>query len=514
MSASENRAPDQGGRIRRAVEWRLRPRGDPLGYLVALVALVVYALHGFDGRLTRDLAVYGYAGQQVADGVPPYEGILNRSGPLAHLVPAIGVAIARGGGFDEVLGMRLVFLAISVACAWLVYVLARTLFESRLAGLAAAATFLAFAGFIEYASNGPREKTLMVLLLLCTLLTAVERRWFAAGLSLGLATLVWQPVFLVGIAAIVVALVGLGQGQRLRALTRVAIGVLIPASICLVYFASFGALGDFVDAFLMVNFEYTEASPFWSRPRGKWGGLEDGYGWSSWVILAGLGALTALAFLALRSERRKEPARISVVAVGLAGLVGVAWTLRDFNGWPDAFLVLPFAAVGIGGIAVVVGDRRPRGTALLAAAWIAVAVVMAVTYATTERRHGLDRQRDQVAALLEQLPSDTSILSVEAPQPLVLSGMTNPTRHQMFVDGLDRYVDDTWPGGLVGFADWVGRQDATVIAIGRHGVPTWLRPTIRAEYRRVGRAIGWTWYVDRSVDPRVLASMSVRTQRE
>ena len=54
---------------------------DPLLFAVGGVALVTYALHGFNGMLTRDLAVYSYAGQQVAEGVPPYLGILNRACP-------------------------------------------------------------------------------------------------------------------------------------------------------------------------------------------------------------------------------------------------------------------------------------------------------------------------------------------------------------------------------------------------------------------------------------------------
>ena len=94
--------------------WR---SADPLVFAVGGVALVTYALHGFNGMLTRDLAVYSYAGQQVAEGVPPYVGILNRAGPLAHVIPGIGVVIARIGGFDDVHTLRLLFLAIAALSA-------------------------------------------------------------------------------------------------------------------------------------------------------------------------------------------------------------------------------------------------------------------------------------------------------------------------------------------------------------------------------------------------------------
>ena len=46
------------------------------------------------------------------------------------------------------------------------YMVGRDLFSSRWAGLASAASLLSFLGFIEYATNGPREKTPMVLFVL------------------------------------------------------------------------------------------------------------------------------------------------------------------------------------------------------------------------------------------------------------------------------------------------------------------------------------------------------------
>jgi hypothetical protein len=44
--------------------------------------------------------------QQVADGVPPYLGVLNRAGPLAHVLPGVAALVARLGGLDDVITMR------------------------------------------------------------------------------------------------------------------------------------------------------------------------------------------------------------------------------------------------------------------------------------------------------------------------------------------------------------------------------------------------------------------------
>ena len=89
---------------------------DPITPLVGLVALVVYSLHGFGGVLNRDLGVYAYAGQQFADGVPPYEGILNRAGPLAHMLPGVGMVAGRLVGVDDVTSARVLFMLFAVGC--------------------------------------------------------------------------------------------------------------------------------------------------------------------------------------------------------------------------------------------------------------------------------------------------------------------------------------------------------------------------------------------------------------
>src|SRR3712207_5803472 len=119
-------------------------RLDPLAGLAGVVALAVFLLHRWDSVLSRDLALYSYAGQQVADGVPPYVGVLNRAGPLAHLLPAIGVLAGRTLGVDEVLSMRVFYMLVSVAAVCVTYLLGRDLFASRAAGLATAATLLSF----------------------------------------------------------------------------------------------------------------------------------------------------------------------------------------------------------------------------------------------------------------------------------------------------------------------------------------------------------------------------------
>src|SRR5665809_49213 len=188
-------------RVRRLAWW---------GPTLALVGIGIFLLHGFGGLLTRDLALYAYSGQQFAEGVPPYVAVLNRAGPLAHMVPGLGAMIARALGTDDLLTMRVLMMVLSAVAVWLTYLLGRDAFRSRLAGIAAAVTLLTFQGFVTYATGGPREKTTMMLLVVCALLAVVHCRWAWAGAAVALATLTWQPAFFVGTtAAVVTVLVGL-----------------------------------------------------------------------------------------------------------------------------------------------------------------------------------------------------------------------------------------------------------------------------------------------------------------
>jgi hypothetical protein len=183
-------------------------------------------------------------------------------------------------------------------------------------------------------------------------------------------------------------------------------------------------------------------------------------------------------------------------------LVAIAWSFRDFNSWPDAFVLLPMAAVGVGGIARGLTQRLPAAAAVTLCVASAVAgVAIAWTYSTTRDNDRLELQRTAVSVMLERVPSDPSIQSIGAPEPLVLSRSTNPTRHQTFTRGLAPYVNDTWPGGLRGFARWVGRQEPMIISMDNFRTPWWLRRTLEREYRKAGRAPGWIWYVHRSLGP-------------
>ncbi len=467
-----------------------------IGGCCCLVALGVFLLQGFNGALSRDAAVYVYAGQRVADGSLPYVDLVNRVGPLAHAIPGIGVGAARVIGRDEVVGVRALFMLISVACVGATYLLGRTLFRSRIAGLISAACLLSFQGFIHYATSGPREKTAMMLFLILALLAIVHQRWFTTGLLISLATLVWQPVLPAGLVAATVALLlGVPRASWGRAALRVVGGGAAPVVVAVGLYALAGELRTFLDGFLLINAEYTQQSSPLGELGDTWSRLADGYGLSVGLLVAGLVGLAVLGVMALARPTRAEPAQAALIGTAACALVGIAWTLRAFDNWPDTMVLMPTAAIGVGGVALQLLHRLPRPAVVATTALLcAGAVVMAATFAVDNRNDGLLDQRESVNAVLGAHP-DATIFSVEAPTAMVLSEQQNASRFQLYGNGLEDYIDDTWPGGLEGYAAWIEDEAPPLIAVSR--IRPWLAPVLEQGYERIGAAPGWSWYLRR-----------------
>jgi hypothetical protein len=482
--------------------------------LVGLVSAVVYALHGYQGVLDRDLGVFTYGGERFAHGVPPYVGIFNSVGPLADAVPGAAIRVGQLVGVGPVLAERVLFTVLSAACCALLSVLARDTFGSRAAGLVAPAVFLTFRDFLVLASDGPREKTTMVLLLLAALVLVGRRRWLAAGFCAALATLAWQPVLPVAVAAAGVALLALPTG-RLRGAARFAAGGLVPLVVGAGYYLSRGALHTAVEGLVLVNADYTRQPSAFSSPAGTWRIVWEGYSASIWVVLGGLMVLLALAARATRRvvRRRAEESRpadpVALAALGTAAAVGVAWTLSAINGAPDLFVLLPFAALGVTGAVEAVGAHlaRTRRWALVAVVTV-VATGAATVLSVTTRSHLLEQQRSDIAAVLAAAPPGADLLSINAPEVLALAGQVNPSGLQVFDQTMEHYLDRTRPGGLAGYAAWVARLRPTFVVVGRHYERRWPEPMLASDYWRVGRGTTWTWYLSRTAGPDVLAAVA------
>lgn len=502
-SAPTTESPARSGSgVRR---WVTGGGADPV--VVGLVALVVYALHGYQGTLDRDLGVFMYGGIHVTQGVPPYVGIFNSVGPLADAIPALAIWLGHQVGIAPILSARLFFTLLSAIAVALLTVLARDALGSRIGALLTAAVFLTFEDFLRLASDGPREKTAMVVFMLVALIAISRRRWFMAGFFTAVGTLTWQPVLIVVVTVFLVSLLG-RPGRWQKAVLRFVAGGAVPLGIAVAYFAAHHALTTAVNGFALVNVLYTTQPSIFTAPGTFWSLMWADYHASVIVFVAGLvsaiglGIRNAPHVVRRRGRPFATPQEVLLAAIGAGAVIGTLWTLGAINGPPDLFVLLPFAALGIASAVLrMAGLFTPGRRRALLVGLVVAATVSAGVESVAGRTNRLVVQRADVQAVLRAAPAGATVLSVDAPMVLVLAGLDNPTPYQIFDPGMQGWLDHRYPGGEAGYRRHVNHLKPTFIVIGSAFGGTWPYGLLHHHYWRVGRGPTWTWYVRRSVGP-------------
>lgn len=476
---------------------------DPV--LAGALALVVCALHGFDGPLGHDQGAFVYGGERFAHGVPPYVGIFNSIGPMVDVVTGTGVWLGSVVSVHGVLAARVTYLVVSALAVALLSVLAREALQSRAAGLVAPAIMLTFEQYVFLASDGPRDKTVMVLLLEASLLMLVRRRWLWAGLFVALGTLTWQPVVLPLAAAALLAIRTERTGRTRAALDWLFGGVAPTIGVAVLY-ALLGHLRVAWWGFVLVNVGYT------SQPNivQSWGLLNHSYGRSLALVLLGLAALLAVGAVAVPELRRPDPPDRSrnVVLLAAGGLVAAAWTCYAVNGGPDLFVVLPFAALGIAAlVGLLAGRLSELGHLRVAAPVAAVALVLAATQSVTTRDGRLTDERAEIVRTVSALPQGATVLSIDTPEIPAILERRNPYPWQLFNSSMTPFLDDHLHGGLAGLSARIGRARPALIAVGDAATDDWIKPLLRSDYSEIGDGLYWTWFARRDLAPSVLSGL-------
>lgn len=468
--------------------------------ILLVLAVALYSRFGLDEELRRDEAVFAYAGQQLAEGVPPYASILDAKTPLASFVAGGSVAVGRAIGIDDLIAIRVVFFAIATLTVVAVFVAAALLFQSVAAGFAAGIAFLTFKGFAVDALGGPNAKTPGVLFAAVTTALLVHRQWFLAGICASLALLVWQPLAVYALVVVISALVLSERSNRWRSVAKATVGLAIPGIITLAYFSVAGALGPLIENAVLI--------PTVGRPPAEGdivsrivhiGAIVAGhYGFGGLVVWGGLASialLVALRLWRLRSDGVAALVDPVLVVVGVPLACIAAMSLVDFQGYPDVYPLLPYAAFGIGGV-VAAGlawlDRGTRSITKRVAAIALLGAVVAATWAmySAPRPEGtaLRRQRAAVTRAERLLRPGDVVRVLGNPAPLVLMGRRNPSPAIYLSAGIDRWVVEHHPGGFVGWVAEITSGSDMVIIGGWSG--DYLQPMRQAlreefELRRV-----------------------------
>lgn len=492
------------------------------GALLSLaVAVALLTRYGIDGKLSRDEGIYAYGGQQLAHGVPPYASIFDPKAPLATMIAGAAAWVARVAHSNDIYAIRVAFFACSLLTVLAVYLLAARLFTSTLAGLTAAVVLSASRPFALDALAGPDAKTPGVLFAVVSMWLLSRRNWFWGAFAGALSTLVWQPLLIYPFAAVLVALVSGGR-HRWRACGLAVAGAVLPVALVTIYFASSGALEDFVESavvFPLTGIDHGSESTT-ERLVHIAGVVTRYYGLGGVLCWVGLVLLVLLA--AARVIRRRDSLTAALTAPLVCVVVltlawNVAYASTDFQSYPDLYPFLPYPALGIGGAVAaalaalshrsgaqgpgrtgVPGPARKTGLAVVAVVAVLAVLVGASWVSYTEdaaEDPELSTQLTSACAVRRAQIPGTPVWSLGDPGVLVLTHRTNPDRFVYLSSAVDRWKVAHEQGGFNAWTEQIRRADPSVLVL--RGWSGRLREDMGGWLRRAGYQTGFlgSWHV-------------------
>lgn len=446
----------------------------------ALVAMLLLSRYGIHGRLSRDEAVNAYAGQQLAQGVPPYVSIFDAKGPGAGFVAGAAAYLADRVGGNDLQTMRVAFWLFACATVVMIYLLALRLFGSVLGALAAAAVMASYRGWALDALAGPNAKVPGIFFIVLAMLLMTTRRWTWAAFAGSLAFLVWQPLFVFPTLAVVLAASDATGRRRWLVLGRALGAAVVPVLAVLAYYAAVGSLGKLIETGLVFPLTGERHGPetVLHRARSILFVIQQyyGQGWLAWTFWLGALALVVLVWFRLVRGRTqvgsalREPL-VSVVAI--SGLAQIAYVLIDFQSNADVFPLLPYPALGIGGgvtAAVAWSRRRPWQLpvrAVVGALLLMLTVGSAAQFQTDRvgNNQGLTFQLGTACGITRMLGPSGQLWALGDPTPLVLTHQQNPDRFIYLNSGVDAWKVAHLPGGFPDWTDQIQKAHPEVLVM-------------------------------------------------
>jgi hypothetical protein len=495
-----------GHAVARLRRWRPGDGSAGAGLLFSIaVAVALFTAFGITGELARDEGIYSYAGQRLAHGVPPYASIFDPKGPGASFLAGAGAAVARVFGADSLVCIRLAFFACSLASVAAMFLLARRLWRSTLAGTVAGVVFACYDKVGADALGGPDAKTPGVLAAVVTMWLLLRRNWFSAGVAAGVGILVWQPLLIYPVVAVALPALVEPAGRRSAASLRALGGVTLPVGLASAYFFVTGAFSEFVQAslvFPLTGIQRDHAS-VWRRV-----GHIAHVVWHSYHLSGLLFGIGLVCFLVLVVARllglRHRPRRLAsdplIAVVLVTMLFEFAYAATDFQGSPDVLPLLAYPTLGLAGAVAALAARPADATARRAVAGVVVGLLVVLagfswTWFTGYAQNGILASQRADACAIDLSAGSGPLLSLGDPVPLVLANRRNPSPYIYLGSGADRWKIRHTAGGFTGWTREIARIDPGVVVV--HGWRGILANDMRRWLRSTGRLVRYAgqWQV-------------------
>ncbi|MGI8828878.1 MAG: hypothetical protein ACR2I5_03780 [Candidatus Limnocylindria bacterium] len=475
--------------------------------VLAVVGAAVGHAPGLVIGPSLDAAVFGLVGRLVTDGMVPYLDVWDHKPPLTYVTEA---AAALGGSAQ----WPLIWLLSVAATAWVALLASVALRQILTPTTSAVLTFgAALLGGQYLLSLGggltePLAAALAATAFVLALRAAQLSQWVLIGCVLGLALLASPQVAPAGPSVLLITL--MRTERRVRNVAALLAGVAAIAATLVVALVAVGALDASIDAVLVFNAAYRNAS---DQALSPWGLVP-------WTVLALL-PLIALAVIGMGRLRAVPEAKVPAAGavVWIAGAIA-AWAFQErFYAHYAIAVVFPFAALaGVGLHDIGAGLAASRGK-LVGAAAVAVLVIsvpVAVVGAFQEARSWavMNERSAAVAAAVSARtrPGDSIFVWGNAPWvydladrapasrfiyllPLVTPGYARPSLIATVVEGLAKrlptvVVATESQDAVVGFPTLdsdLGHSGSDAL---RALQP--LQSYIHGHYRRAATVDGWS----------------------
>jgi hypothetical protein len=191
--------------------------------------------------------------------------------------------------------------------------------------------------------------------------------------------------------------------------------------------------------------------------------------WGGLLLLA---ALVLVRLVGGRSDIRRIAGDPLVLIVGASLAALAAFSLSDFQGYPDLYPLLPYAALGIAGAVAAAerlhGAREPRYAAT-AVALIGCAALAGLTWHWYSSAHDKARplvaERRDARKLERILAPGETLYALGDPTPLVLTGRRNPSRYIYLGSGVGEWSVRHSPTQIEGWRARISSIDPEIVLV-------------------------------------------------
>jgi len=394
---------------------------------------------------------YFFIAERAASGVAPHVSQFDPKNALSLLITAAAIKASRLSGVgDDLTAARwisIVFGSAAVALLWLcVWMLTRSRLAAHLSGV----IMLGFPLFIIMTVMGARPKVFLVPFLILPVIATATRRPFWSGVFSAMAFLCWQPALVVIAGAGAAALF---DPRRARGdLLRLALGLVVTVAAYEAYFVAHGALAvQLEQSYLFPRNYLTHKATLalWQVHAGWLFHLRKGFDFASVAPVGfGLGLAAALLWTGTHPRRALARARSNPGAVHLlvASCAALLFTLHDYQGFPDEFLLTPYEAAIWGTLLYVVVTRLAEGRPAMVKAMATVLVLAVVSVPAVQGTSaaygpaGLIAQRAAGRAVGEFLARGESVYAVGCTHLLAFNHHDNFVPYGFFFRGMPAYM--------------------------------------------------------------------------